>query len=120
MSDDEGEKFFLDYWQFDEHAFNSIEMDKALRARRSVSSAARLSNISNVEELLPPLLLHAESQPLIPIKRFLGRSLFERAYQCPTGTNSCESIGRICINRYNYHYPANSDCDYWGFMVDII
>ncbi|KAI4733412.1 hypothetical protein E4T50_16033 [Aureobasidium sp. EXF-12298] len=93
MSDDEGEKFFLDYWQFDQQAFDTIGMDKPLHARRSVSSAARLLNISNVEELLPPLLLHAESQQFIPNHRFLGRSLFERAYQCPSGTNSCESIG---------------------------
>ncbi|KAG9682648.1 hypothetical protein KCU95_g14131, partial [Aureobasidium melanogenum] len=93
MSDDEGEKFFLDYWQFNEQAFDSIEMDKPLHARRSVSSAARLLNISNVEELLPPLLLHAKSQQFIPNHRFFGRSLSERAFQCPSETNSCESIG---------------------------
>lgn len=93
LSDDEGEKFLLDYWEFDGQAFDSIEMDKPLHTRRSVSSAARLLNISNVEELLPPLLLHAESQQLIPNHKFLGRSLFERAYQCPSGTNSCQSIG---------------------------
>ena len=89
MSDHEGEKFFLDYWQFDEQTF----MNMALNARRSVSSAALLSNISNVEDLLPPLLLHAEPQHFISNHRFFGRSLSERAYQCPTGTNSCASIG---------------------------
>ncbi|KAG9676741.1 hypothetical protein KCU99_g3501, partial [Aureobasidium melanogenum] len=93
MSDDEGEKFFLDYWQFDQQAFDTIGMDKPLHARRSVSSAARLLNISNVEELLPPLLLHAESQQFIPNHR-------------------C-----ICINRYNYHYAANSYCDYCKFCI---
>jgi hypothetical protein len=91
MSDFEGEKFFLDYWQFDEQAFNSMKVDKPLNARRSISSAALLSNISNVEELLPPLLLHAESQQFVP--RFFGRGLSERAYQCPTGTNNCAAIG---------------------------
>ncbi|KAG9903001.1 hypothetical protein KCV05_g15656, partial [Aureobasidium melanogenum] len=95
MSDDEGEKFFLDYWQFDQQAFDSIEMDKPLHARRSVSSAARLLNISNVEELLPPLLLHAESQQFISNHRFFGRYWM-----------------RICINRYNYYYAANSYCNY--------
>ncbi|KAH0343936.1 hypothetical protein KCU81_g5053, partial [Aureobasidium melanogenum] len=64
MSDDEGEKFFLDYWQFNEQAFDSIEMDKPLHARRYWM--------------------------------------------------------RICIDRYNYHYTANSYCDYWRFVVDII
>jgi hypothetical protein len=91
MSDFEGEKFFLDYWQFDEQAFNSMKADKPLNARRSIYSAALLSNISNVEGLLPPLLLHADSQQFVP--RFFGRALSERAYQCPTGTNSCASIG---------------------------
>jgi hypothetical protein len=89
MSDHEGEKFFLDYWQFDEQ----MASDKPPNARRSISSAALLSNISNVEELLPPLLLHAESQQFIPSHRFFGRGLSERAYQCPTGTNSCASVG---------------------------
>jgi hypothetical protein len=93
MSEHEGEKFFLDYWQFDEQTFDFIEMDKPLNARRSVSSAALLSNISNVEELLPPLLLHAESQQFVPSHRFFGRGLSERAYQCPTGTNSCALVG---------------------------
>ncbi|KAI4767134.1 hypothetical protein E4T45_14415, partial [Aureobasidium sp. EXF-8846] len=91
MSDFEGEKFFLDYWQFDEQAFNSMKVDKPPNARRSIYSAALLSNISNVEGLLPPLLLHADSQQFVP--RFFGRALSERAYQCPTGTNSCASIG---------------------------
>jgi hypothetical protein len=91
MSDHEGEKFFLDYWQFDDQTIDFVDMDKPPNARRSVSSAALLSNISTVEELLPPLLLHAESQQFVP--RFFGRSLSERAFQCPTGTNSCASIG---------------------------
>ncbi|KAI4723017.1 hypothetical protein E4T48_00602 [Aureobasidium sp. EXF-10727] len=90
MSDNEGEKFFLDYWQFDEQTFSSIELE---HARRSVGSAALLTNISNVGELLPPLLLHADSQQFVPNHRIFGLSLFKRAYQCPAGTNSCESVG---------------------------
>ncbi|THW12761.1 hypothetical protein D6D23_10028 [Aureobasidium pullulans] len=93
MSEDEGEKFFLDYWQFGEQDFNSFEIGSPLNLRRSVNPAALLANISNVEELLPPLLLHAESQQFPNLYRFLGRGLSERAYQCPTGTDSCVSIG---------------------------
>lgn len=87
MSEDEGEKFFLDYWQFD-------ILDHALNLRRSVHPGEIPTNTTAGEQPLPPFLVHSESQQFSQLRRFLGRGLFERAYQCPTGTTSCESIGR--------------------------
>jgi hypothetical protein len=85
MSHDEGEKFFLNYWQF--------EAD--LIFRRSTDSAALLANISNADQaLLPPLLLHADSQQFTHLHDFSPRSLSKRAFQCPAGTSNCASIGQ--------------------------
>ncbi|KAI5255195.1 hypothetical protein E4T42_01925 [Aureobasidium subglaciale] len=90
MSGDQGEKFFLDYWQFGPL---DMDRDKPAQLRRSISPAILFANMSTVEELLPPLLLHADSQQSVFPHRFFGRSLHDRTYQCPIGTNSCDSIG---------------------------
>ena len=48
--------------------------------------------------LQPPFSLHSERQMgSLPLSRKMPRailSLFERAFQCPTGTSSCDSISR--------------------------
>lgn len=89
MSDDQGEKFFLDYWQFDDQTSASLHPDDNHSIRRSVNPPPLLFNASASEELLPPILLHGRSQHIPYLQR-----LFARSYQCPTGTNSCESIGQ--------------------------
>lgn len=96
MSHDPGEKFYLDYWQFEELNGGADQTAGNFRRRAQALDAdtdEQYSNSSLAENLLPPLLLHSDSErsPL----RFFQRNLFEkRDYQCPTGTNSCASISR--------------------------
>ena len=107
MSDDESEMFFMEYWRFD------TELDEAnnipswqrngLQSRRHAIYQAEgnlheLHNASIPHLLNPPFALHTEQQVVgNPIVRSLPRALSmlgERAFQCPTDTLSCISIGR--------------------------
>lgn len=94
MSDDEGEKFFFDYWSFGD-----------------VSSTGNISerHLSD-EDGFSPARFVAQSYPFGPSyslgsggdSQFLPRenndstnNLFEkRDFKCPTGTSACTSIGR--------------------------
>lgn len=101
MSGDPGEKFYLEYWQF-EDASVEVEQDNAVKdfKRRAetpnVDLDEQYSNASLAENLLPPLLLHSEAHDAgRSLLRFLPRNLFDkRAFECPSGTNSCASISR--------------------------
>ncbi|KAJ5459092.1 hypothetical protein N7530_011036 [Penicillium desertorum] len=93
MSDDEGEKFFLDYWSFGD-----------------VSSSGNISEGYLSDEGFSPARFVAQSYPFGPSyslgtdgdSQFIPRgnshsanNLLEgRDFKCPTGTSACTSIGR--------------------------
>lgn len=83
MTEDEAEMFFLDYWQFDEE-------DVPIRRR---SLELEYLNQTMGDGLLAPLLLHSASSGQSHISNRMNY-LFKRDFQCPAGTNSCESIQR--------------------------
>ncbi|KAK0104021.1 hypothetical protein ONS96_005126 [Cadophora gregata f. sp. sojae] len=105
MSDDEGEKFYMEYWQFE----GELEQ-KGLLETRSESSVLRRDsslqkdglqgNESTVLQFMPPFLLHTENtagaEDLKARDLVRGRdaarvlaALQARDFTCPTGTNSC-------------------------------
>lgn len=83
MGDDAGEKFLLDYWQWDvvegEDSLGSFGVETKQQPNRSLTV-----------NLLPALMPHIENSG----RRWglLGRSIFARNFQCPAGTKSCSSI----------------------------
>ena len=89
MPEDEDAMFFLDYWQFEE--VDSIRHEFARR-----SSPAQWANDSVTTDLLPPLLVHSDTeeqsflQGRLPV---FARDLFKR-YTCPQGTFACDDISR--------------------------
>lgn len=80
MSGDPGEKFFLDYWIFEE--------DQDLRSWAN----ATLSSFTN------SFPLHSDRNVSSILPRYMGLerlSLFaKRGYQCPSGTSACTGINR--------------------------
>ncbi|MCJ1356898.1 MAG: Mucin-21 [Icmadophila ericetorum] len=102
MSEDQGEMFFLEYWQFGAENHLALgQLDKrripGIDIRRRDDGEWGNSSISLL--LQPPLLLHS-GQPTTPYDLFkrlpvgLFPSLDRRDFQCPTGTSSCTSINQ--------------------------
>jgi hypothetical protein len=101
MSDDEGEKFYMEYWQFEGNA----QMQKPLLGtsstslrKRDVKEEARLlSNASLEISFRPAFALHTESDLDSHGLRARGAAalalLEGRDFTCPTGTASCAAIG---------------------------
>ncbi|KAI9055900.1 hypothetical protein LZ554_000838 [Drepanopeziza brunnea f. sp. 'monogermtubi'] len=109
MSQDEGEKFYMEYWQFegnlgqkqtpmgDSERKNPALRGRALDEREQERLAA---NSSAIMDFRPPFVLHTEdSSPAISkelrlrdSKRALA-ALQKRGFTCPTGTASCGIIG---------------------------
>ena len=91
MSDDPGEKFFLDYWSFE-------------------SSFEELGNVTTKHtdaaqsDLDPPVPLHSDQNiSSVPILARYARTNFfdKRGFQCPTNYTACTSIGQpdsCCAN----------------------
>lgn len=78
MSNDEGEKFFLDYWSFHD------------------SNERSMGNITDSDPARPRQI-QPRSYPYQPAafpNLARGLSLFQRDFQCPAGTSSCTSINR--------------------------
>ncbi|KAF1814602.1 hypothetical protein P152DRAFT_456877 [Eremomyces bilateralis CBS 781.70] len=108
MSGDEGEMFFLDYWQLgqssdeawaSESAFSDGSPDPDDNTVASVPAPLdhdRLAHRSNLSDPTPlqPFLLHSNATE--QEHRWLwGRSrLSRRDFLCPLGTESCAGIGR--------------------------
>jgi hypothetical protein len=85
MSSDEGEKFFLHYWNFGD---SSAEAETL---KEYIEDAKKYANTSS--QLLAPLAPHFERAHTF--RRFPGYSLFARDWgSCPTGTKSCTDIER--------------------------
>ena len=84
MSTDTSEMFFQEYWGFsDPLSIESSTFSKEADADTSTNSSLLLDTC-----LQPPLLPHSSSTPPL-----LLRALQKRDFTCPTGTNSCASIG---------------------------
>ena len=104
MSDDEGEKFYLNYWVF--VPSSSVGRPLEDREERDISKEDGLiswANGTGTEKASPPFLLHAihtnlmASNVLLRYFRFpvAPRSVVDkRDFQCPSGTSSCASINR--------------------------
>ena len=69
MSDDLGQKFFLDYWDFGD----------GVGANKSTPIASR------------PIVSHSHHKR--SLSRLLGRRFFARDFSCPTNTRSCSALG---------------------------
>ncbi len=105
MSDDEGEKFYLDYWTFGPMSSNDVLEDHSGEKRNhdEEGRATRGLNCTIIERAMPPFLLHSASNSVIAgnmLSRYIRfpisqRSSFHRRdFQCPSGTSNCASINR--------------------------
>jgi progranulin len=108
MSPDEGEKFYMDYWQFDGELEQSqlLETGTSLRARDEEEDAILLANASAVVSFRPPFALHTEEAidplnfedlrarkaPESSNSAAVLAMLIKRGFQCPTGTADCSGI----------------------------
>jgi hypothetical protein len=109
MSPDEGEKFYMDYWQFEGELEHNQQLGTgtSLRARDEEEEARLLANSSAVVGFRPPFALHTEEwsdmsgvDELRARKVVEGRNsaavlamLAKRGFQCPTGTADCSGVG---------------------------
>lgn len=102
MSLDEGEKFYLDYWEFE-----SENQDKSRRWINtfSVKDSNQISNASiSTEPDVALRLLDADDNYGNRMMR-MPRNIFKRDFQCPGGTNAC-----LSINRPNSCCSTSSTC----------
>jgi hypothetical protein len=84
MSSDEGEMFFLDNWIF------ADDLENQSLDRRTEDSSTGNATMP----FLSPLRPHSENKLHDSFLRIAPRaSLFGRAFQCPTGTESCSNMG---------------------------
>ncbi|KAL2071274.1 hypothetical protein VTL71DRAFT_12509 [Oculimacula yallundae] len=110
MSADEGEKFYMEYWQFEgeigqKDLFDSqSQVENAARSLRRdiLEGGERLSgNESTVVRFRPPFMLHTESAAIDQELKARGEvnavgalaMLMKRDFTCPIGTSSCSGIG---------------------------
>ncbi|KAE8354846.1 hypothetical protein BDV28DRAFT_67893 [Aspergillus coremiiformis] len=96
MSDDEGEKFFLDYWYFDEASQTELQT--------SEKTQPDLHPRSYPNQPAHPLGLDETSGSHGWMSHF--SPLFRRDFKCPAGTYSCTSI-----NRPNSCCSTGSTCE---------
>lgn len=94
MSEDEGEKFYMEYWQFSSDSSQPLQTSP-LRARDS--EEVMLSNGSMVMAFQPPFALHTENEVGHMDLRARGAAVLalleKRAFLCPVGTLDCSAIG---------------------------
>ncbi|TGO44288.1 hypothetical protein BCON_0554g00060 [Botryotinia convoluta] len=105
MSEDEGEKFYMEYWRFgNEDTHMSLDGgDKFLRERDLKEEARSLANSSIPISFRTPFALHTEDHSgLLDYEEIRARKkdsaaalalLEKRDFKCPTGTSNCSSIG---------------------------
>jgi hypothetical protein len=102
MSTDEGEKFYMEYWQFEQDPGGKGKLEVPLTARHEEPDAASLANVSM--PFRAPLALHTEHESsyddLKARKVLEGRNavaalaiLEKRAFTCPTGYAGCSAVG---------------------------
>lgn len=103
MSDDEGEKFFMDYWQFDDDDDENYYTigNSSNTADELTSPARRSENLQTTEEID----FQPQTYPFNPSYwsglEGEGRGwradfspLLRRDFRCPSGTSNCTSIDR--------------------------
>ncbi len=105
MSEDEGEKFYLDYWTFAPLGSYGALKDED-RGRGDSEDGGRypfMVNDTKIKGVSPPFLLHSTHNNVVQsniLSRYIRfpispRSEFEkRDFQCPSGTSNCASINR--------------------------
>ena len=81
MSNDHGEKFFLDYWGFEE--LGDVPKDGGSRDI--------LHDETVNDALRQPIIPHSNHDRRL--RSFFRRDIFHRDFDCPSNTNSCASIG---------------------------
>ncbi|KAI9712542.1 MAG: hypothetical protein M1812_006851 [Candelaria pacifica] len=119
MGIDEGEKFFLDYWQFEWHSalgtpyFQSPHESAGSEVDEQRGATPHRSQVRAWDEndfegyvngsipypFQPPFPPHTDDQSLLrPQRRWMPRAFFStisnRAFTCPNQTTNCSSIGR--------------------------
>ena len=105
MSDDEGEKFYMEYWQFGgnlpqtQAPMLSMRSSPALRRRDLSEEKLPLANATTIS-YRPAFALHREQDFYSPNLEARGQVsakalavLQNRQFSCPTGTSSCSGIG---------------------------
>lgn len=108
MSDDPGEKFFHEYWQYEDALAASITPENTasepLRKRDLKEEVRLLANASTAISWRPPFALHTDDQLAYQDLRLRSSipnsdgavalaALQKRDFTCPAGTSSCSSIG---------------------------
>jgi hypothetical protein len=107
MKADEGEKFYVEYWQFEGERGKSIISDTTnihLRIRDEEEEAVLAVNASAEVSYRAPFALHTEQESnsidLRALKALECRGtaaalavLEKRQFACPAGTSDCSSIG---------------------------
>ncbi|KAF7874174.1 hypothetical protein EAF04_002846 [Stromatinia cepivora] len=105
MSEDEGEKFFLEYWQFEgEDTQSNLDGKNNFLRKRDFKEEARLfANSSIPVSFRAPFALHTEDHSGsldyedIRVRRKDSAAILaileKRDFKCPTGTSNCSSIG---------------------------
>lgn len=96
MSHDQGEKFFLEYWHFDDVVQGGLsERDLA---EVNATAANEKSPVEDSGAGTSPVQFLARSFAFEPsFEAFFGSSethLASRDFKCPTGTSACTSINR--------------------------
>lgn len=98
MSDDEGEKFFMHYWQFDD-GLPATEMGNLTNTSPNKDSSPDASeeNIRPRSQPLRPAFEldegHGDNWYGITLPRYFS-PLHRRGFDCPAGTSECSSINR--------------------------
>ncbi|KAK5171436.1 uncharacterized protein LTR77_004580 [Saxophila tyrrhenica] len=92
MGEDEGEKFWMGYWDL------RITDDRP-ETTRDEPLGDESGNATIIPALLPAVAQHLERYERYDYGH-LRRMIFERDFQCPGGTYSCDSIGEddLCCN----------------------
>lgn len=104
MSDDEGEKFYLNYWVFLPPSSHSHPLqDQNEHENSKEDGLISWANVTVAEMASPPFLLHSAHTNIMAsnvLSRFFRfpiapRSVVDkRDFQCPSRTSSCISINR--------------------------
>ncbi|CAI7673681.1 unnamed protein product [Penicillium pancosmium] len=98
MSEDEGEKFFFEYWQFEqalESTTGNLSSGAKMESRSLGQDWDEETGSSPVEgQVLARSHLLTPSFSGIADPGFDLHNLFGRDFKCPTGTNACLSINR--------------------------
>lgn len=101
MSGDPGEKFYLDYWQFELEGNEEREMEEDKEGGGNsdvLSSWANTTSLSSWMSFDSPVRLHdapTDHGRSRLLARIPGWHLFDtRDFKCPTGTSACTSINR--------------------------